>query len=48
MTKLKSAINPRSDAFKENQAAMRALMADLRAKVTRVKEGGGAAAPVLH
>ena len=48
MTQLKSAINPRSAEFQENQAAMQAVMADLRDKVSRIKRGGGEAAREKH
>ena len=48
MTQLKSAINPRSAEFRENQAAMQAVMADLRDKVSRIKRGGGEAAREKH
>ena len=48
MTVLKSAVDPRSDEFHANAAAMAALVADLRAKVDGVREGGGAAAREKH
>ncbi len=48
MTQLKSAINPRSAEFRENRAAMRAMMADLRDKVGRIKDGGGREAREKH
>jgi 3-methylcrotonyl-CoA carboxylase beta subunit len=40
MTVIQSAANPRSAAFKENAAAMGALVADLRATVAAAKLGG--------
>ena len=46
--KIDSKLNPRSDDFKANAAAMRAVVDELRAKVARVEEGGGAAARARH
>ncbi|MGF1607924.1 MAG: carboxyl transferase domain-containing protein [Kiloniellales bacterium] len=48
MTVLKSAISTRAPEFQENKAGMEALVAELRAMVSRVKEGGGAAARDKH
>ncbi len=48
MTVLKSTISTRSEAFRENQAAMAALVADLESKVETVKQGGGAQARDKH
>jgi 3-methylcrotonyl-CoA carboxylase beta subunit len=48
MTVLKSAINTRSDDFKENAAHMRAQVEDLRAKVAEIKQGGGERARAKH
>ena len=48
MTVLKSTISTRSAAFRENQAAMAALVGDLEAKVEEVKQGGGAQARDKH
>jgi 3-methylcrotonyl-CoA carboxylase beta subunit len=48
MTVLKSAVDPRSEEFRANAAAMAALVADLRAKVDGVREGGGPAAREKH
>jgi 3-methylcrotonyl-CoA carboxylase beta subunit len=48
MTVLKSTISTRSAEFRENQAAMAALVADLEAKVEEVKQGGGAQARDKH
>src|SRR5579883_1427966 len=45
---LKSSIDRRGDAFRANDAAMRALVADLRAKVATIKQGGGEAARKRH
>lgn len=41
MTVLTSAIDTRSDSFKKNAEAMRALVADLRARTEKVRLGGG-------
>jgi 3-methylcrotonyl-CoA carboxylase beta subunit len=41
MTVLSSAIDTRSDTFKKNAEAMRALVADLRARTDKVRLGGG-------
>ena len=46
--KIHSKLNPRSDDFKANAAAMRAVVDDLRAQVGKVAEGGGAAARAKH
>ncbi len=48
MTVLKTAADRRDDAFKANDLAMRALVADLRAKLAEIKQGGGAAARDKH
>ena len=48
MQALKSNINTRSDDFKTNQATMRALIDDLRAKAASVSAGGGADACAKH
>jgi 3-methylcrotonyl-CoA carboxylase beta subunit len=48
MTVLKSMISARSAEFRENQAAMTALVADLKAKVGEIKLGGGAQARDKH
>ena len=42
MTVIKSQLNPRSDEFRANAAAMRALVDDLRAKTADVSLGGTA------
>jgi hypothetical protein len=45
---LRSDLNPRSDDFAANAEAMRLLVADLRAKVAKIAQGGGAAARERH
>ena len=41
MTKIKSALNPRSAEFQANADALKATVTDLQAEVSRVKLGGG-------
>ena len=48
MTVLKSALSTRSAEFRDNQAHMRALVDDLRAKVAVIKQGGGERARARH
>ncbi len=48
MPVLETAIDTRSAGFAANEAAMRGLVADLRAKADRVREGGGEAARAKH
>jgi 3-methylcrotonyl-CoA carboxylase beta subunit len=48
MPALESSIDPASPAFAANAAAMRALVADLRAQADRVRAGGGEAARAKH
>ena len=48
MTVLKSAIDTRSEEFRQNQAAFRGLAEDLRARVEEIKQGGGEAARDKH
>src|SRR5215469_11984650 len=48
MTVLPTSVDPRSDVFKANAAAMRELVEDLRRKVAVVAEGGGPAARRRH
>ena len=48
MRPLSSTLNPRSDAFKANRAAMDALVDDLRAHISGIKQGGGARANARH
>jgi 3-methylcrotonyl-CoA carboxylase beta subunit len=45
---LHSAIDPRSDAFRDNASAMQALVDDLRKRQARVEEGGGKKAVEKH
>jgi 3-methylcrotonyl-CoA carboxylase beta subunit len=48
MTLLRSDIDPRSAEFAANEAAMRSLLRDLRARVAEVALGGGEAARKRH
>jgi 3-methylcrotonyl-CoA carboxylase beta subunit len=48
MAQLQSKLNPRTDAFKANAAAMQALVDDLNAKLAKIAEGGGADARAKH
>jgi 3-methylcrotonyl-CoA carboxylase beta subunit len=48
MAVLSTSADPRSDAFRANAAAMEALVAQLRATVERVREGGGEQARQRH
>jgi len=48
MTVIRSAVDPRSDEFRANAAAMRALVDELEATVARIREGGGAKARARH
>ena len=48
MTLLKSAIDTRSEEYGRNQAAHRALVEDLRARVAHIKQGGGEPARDKH
>ena len=48
MTVLKSAINTKTKAFRDNAKALSGLVDDLQAKVAEVKEGGGKAAREKH
>ncbi|MBU6487462.1 MAG: methylcrotonoyl-CoA carboxylase [Burkholderiales bacterium] len=45
---IESKLNPRSDEFRANAAALEALVADLRAKIAHVALGGGQAARDKH
>jgi 3-methylcrotonyl-CoA carboxylase beta subunit len=45
---IESKLNPRSDDFRANAAALEALVADLRAKVQKLALGGGQAARDKH
>ena len=48
MAVLSTTADPRSDAFKANAAAMEVLVAQLRATVDRIREGGGEVARKRH
>ncbi len=48
MSVLSTLLDPRSPAFRANDAAMRGLVADLREKLAKIEEGGGAAARARH
>jgi 3-methylcrotonyl-CoA carboxylase beta subunit len=48
MTLLTSRLNPRADEFRAAADAMTALVADLKARVARIGEGGGAEARARH
>ena len=48
MTVLKSALDARSPAFRDNAARMRELVADLRARVAEATQGGGERARERH
>jgi 3-methylcrotonyl-CoA carboxylase beta subunit len=45
---LESKLNPRSDDFKANAAAMQIVVDDLQQRVAKIAEGGGAAACAKH
>jgi hypothetical protein len=48
MSVLEPKVNPRSEEFKVNAAAMRALVDDLNVQLARMTEGGGAEARAKH
>ena len=48
MTAVKTAIDRRAAEFRDNAERLKALVADLRGQVARVKEGGGARARERH
>ncbi|WP_244829335.1 carboxyl transferase domain-containing protein [Caballeronia sp. TF1N1] len=48
MAIIESKLNPRSEDFRSNAAALEALVADLKAKVAKLAEGGGQAARDRH
>ncbi|QYY33029.1 methylcrotonoyl-CoA carboxylase [Cupriavidus pinatubonensis] len=48
MPTLETKLNARSESFKSNAEAMQALVADLKAKVAKLAEGGGDAARDKH
>ncbi|WP_406667197.1 carboxyl transferase domain-containing protein [Gallaecimonas sp. GXIMD1310] len=45
---LTSAVNPQAQSFQNNDAAMRALVADLNEKIAQISQGGGAKACERH
>ena len=48
MPHIESKLNPRSEDFKANAAAMQAIVDDLRDKVEKIGAGGGEAAAAKH
>jgi 3-methylcrotonyl-CoA carboxylase beta subunit len=48
MAKITSKINPRSDEFQKNAAAMQAVVDDLQSKVQQIKLGGGESLIARH
>ncbi len=48
MSVIRSAVDPRSESFRANAAAMKALVAELEETVARIREGGGEAARARH
>ena len=48
MPQLTSGLNPRSEEFRANAAAMRALVDDLNARLAEIAQGGGEAARAKH
>ncbi len=48
MTVLGTGVDPRSESFRANAAHMRGLVAELRATVERIREGGGETARQRH
>ncbi|WP_137937358.1 carboxyl transferase domain-containing protein [Chitinivorax sp. B] len=48
MNTIKNTINARSDVFRQNRQAMQTLVADLRAKVAQIRQGGGEEARQKH
>src|SRR5689334_25317340 len=48
MPALASKLNPRSEDFRANAAAMRALVDDLNAKLAQIAQGGGEAPRAKH
>ncbi|PPE70187.1 methylcrotonoyl-CoA carboxylase [Caldimonas thermodepolymerans] len=48
MPMLESRLNPRSEEFRHNADAMRALVGDLNAQLERIAQGGGEAARAKH
>ena len=48
MSILRTSTDTRAEAFRDNDAAMRAAVADLRTKLATIKQGGGASARDKH
>jgi 3-methylcrotonyl-CoA carboxylase beta subunit len=48
MPALPTALDPRSESFRENDAAMRGLVAGLRTTLAKIEQGGGEAAKRRH
>jgi 3-methylcrotonyl-CoA carboxylase beta subunit len=48
MAAIRSSLDPRSEEFRRNEAAMRAAVEDLHGHVVKIKEGGGEAARKKH
>jgi 3-methylcrotonyl-CoA carboxylase beta subunit len=48
MPQIETKLNPRTEDFKANAAAMQAVVDDLRAKVAAIAKGGGEAASAKH
>jgi 3-methylcrotonyl-CoA carboxylase beta subunit len=48
MSVLQTAADPRSEAFRANQAAMQAVVDDLQARVAAIRQGGGEATRAKH
>jgi len=48
MPTLETKLNARSEAFKANAEAMQALVADLKARIAKLAEGGGEADRAKH
>ncbi len=48
MATIESRLDPRDATFAKNRDAMAALVADLRAKVAKIEEGGGEVARIRH
>src|SRR5688572_10091401 len=48
MEPIRSQIDTRSESFRQNEAAMRAIVADLREQTARARAGGGKAVRQRH
>ncbi len=48
MSAIKTKLNPRDASFAQNRAAMAALVADLRAKIALIEQGGGETTRAKH